>query len=48
MTEQDRQALEDERETLQRKLRAREGQSGFASNVEAIKARLAEIEDALA
>lgn len=32
-----------ERESLERRLAAREGQPGYASNVAAIKARLAEI-----
>lgn len=48
MTEAERQALTDELAALQRKLRARQGQSGFAGNVEAIKARIDEIAALLA
>lgn len=48
MTDAERQALTQEREDLARKLKKREGESGFASNVSAIKARLAEIDAMLA
>jgi hypothetical protein len=37
-------AREEEREALKAKLRAREGKPGFAANVEALKARIAELE----
>lgn len=48
MTEQERQALTDERADLQRKADKRRGQPGFAANVREIEQRLAEIDAALA
>lgn len=43
----DTAALTAEREDLQRKLSAREGKPGYGQNVEAIKARIAEIDKEL-
>ena len=47
MTPEQRQALEDEKTDLQRKVAKRRDEPGFASNVQAIDARIAEIEAAL-
>lgn len=48
MTDAERQALIQERDDLARKLKKREGEGGFKSNVAALKARIAEIDAALA
>lgn len=48
MTDAERTALEAEKADLQRKLQKRRDMAGFASNVAALEARLAEIEAALA
>lgn len=48
MTSEDRQALEDERQALVRKANKRRDEPGFASNVAALDARIAEIDALLA
>lgn len=44
MTDEQRSALEAEKADLQRKLAKRKDMAGFADNVAAIEARIAEIE----
>jgi hypothetical protein len=48
MTDDERAALQAERERLEAKARARRGQPGFAENVAEIDARIAEIDAQLA
>lgn len=48
MTDAERHALITERSDIERKLTKREGQGGYAANVQAIKARLAEIDALIA